>query len=132
MKKKIDDKTSSSKFMQTMPRSAASARPNTSSYTPPTSRIEDMKPRVLPDQKQLHKQMSDMMTQFTRPSTNRVQTYRPTSAAATQFDQQQQQQSFNPMLTRKLTNETNDDSNTMMFNSKNRSQKYLRIFCLIY
>lgn len=110
--------------MQTMPRTAASARPNTTSYTPPTSRIEDMKPRALPDQKQLHKHMSDMMAQFTKPSTSRVQTYqRPTSAAANKVDQSQQQQSFNPMFTRKLTNETNDETNMMTFNSKNKSQK---------
>jgi hypothetical protein len=108
--------------MQTMPRSTASARPNTSSYTPPTSRIEDMKPRALPDQKQLHKHMSDMMAQFTKPSTSRVQTYRPNSAAANKVDQNQQQ-SFNPMLTRKLTNETHDETNMMTFNSRNKSQK---------
>jgi hypothetical protein len=118
--------------MQTMPRSTASAtttgRPKTSTYTPPTSRIEDMKPRALPDQKQLHKQMSDMMQQFTKPATtSRIQLYKP-GTGAPQFEHQQQ--SFNPMATRKLTNESNHDigdggggSNTMMFNVKNKNQK---------
>ena len=130
LKLKTDDQTSSSKFMQTMPRSSASAttssRPKTSTYTPPTSRIEDMKPRALPDQKQLHKQMSDMMQQFTKPATtSRIQLYKP---QAEQQQQQQQQQSFNPMATRRLTNESNhvlgDGSNhTMLFNVKNKNQK---------
>jgi hypothetical protein len=86
-----------------------------------------MKPRALPDQKQLHKQMSDMMQQFTRPATtSRIQLYKP--QAEQQQQQQQQQQSFNPMATRRLTNESNhvlgDGSNhTMLFNVKNKNQK---------
>ena len=107
-------------------RTAITARPTTASYTPPTSRIEDMKPRALPDQKVLHKQMSDMMARFTKHSAARVQLYRP-EAASPVMTQQEQEKSYNPMITRRLTNETGSENNassaTMLFNFKNRNEK---------
>ena len=67
-----------------------------------------------------------MMQQFTKPATtSRIQLQKP-ATGATQAEQQQQH-SFNPMVTRRLTNESNHvlgyGSNTMLFNVKNKNQK---------
>ena len=42
-----------------------------------TTRIEDMKPRALPSREKINKEMSDMMANFTKKSSNRTMLYKP-------------------------------------------------------